>query len=109
MRSTTGAIDVVVVRQPDGTFKCSPFHVKFGKFNVWSPAEKAVKIWINGKIVPINMKLGPGGEAFFVQEVKEESTVENGNEGRKIILTSPITVPKGNHPPRSRSENDGVV
>eukprot|EP00041_Stephanoeca_diplocostata_P021082 m.484228 g.484228 ORF g.484228 m.484228 type:complete len:761 (+) comp21731_c0_seq8:295-2577(+) len=103
----SGAIDVVVVRQPDGTYKCSPFHVKFGKFNVWSPAEKAVKIWINGKMVPINMKLGPGGEAFFVQEVKKDDVDERAGESRKMILTSPIMMPKGNHPPRSRSENDG--
>lgn len=27
----TGAIDVIVVEQEDGTFKSSPFHVRFGK------------------------------------------------------------------------------
>eukprot|EP00037_Helgoeca_nana_P018703 m.180276 g.180276 ORF g.180276 m.180276 type:complete len:182 (-) comp24550_c0_seq7:15-560(-) len=36
----SGAIDVVVVRQPDGSLKCSPFHIRFGKLNVWAPAEK---------------------------------------------------------------------
>ena len=30
----TGAIDVVVVKQTDGTFKCTPFHVRFGKWGV---------------------------------------------------------------------------
>ena len=37
-----GAIDVVVVRQADGSLKCSPFHVRFGKLNVVFPAEKVV-------------------------------------------------------------------
>ena len=30
----TGAIDVVVVKQTDGTFKSTPFHVRFGKWGV---------------------------------------------------------------------------
>ena len=39
-----GAIDVVVVRQADGSLKCSPFHVRFGKLNVVFPAEKVVSL-----------------------------------------------------------------
>ena len=38
----TGAIDVVVVEQPDGTFVCSPFHVRFGKLGVLRSREKIV-------------------------------------------------------------------
>lgn len=38
----TGAIDVVVVEQPDGTFICSPFHVRFGKLGVLRSREKIV-------------------------------------------------------------------
>ena len=30
----TGATDVVVVRQKDGTLKSTPFHVRFGKLGV---------------------------------------------------------------------------
>lgn len=40
----TGAIDVVVVEQPDGTFTCSPFHVRFGKLGVLRSREKVVSI-----------------------------------------------------------------
>ena len=36
----TGAIDVVVVEQEDGSFKCSPFHVRFGKLGVLRSREK---------------------------------------------------------------------
>lgn len=38
----TGAIDVVVVEQPDGTYMCSPFHVRFGKLGVLRSREKIV-------------------------------------------------------------------
>lgn len=40
----TGAIDVVVVEQPDGTFNCSPFHVRFGKLGVLRSREKVVSL-----------------------------------------------------------------
>lgn len=38
----TGAIDVLVVEQPDGTFQSSPFHVRFGKLGVLKAREKVV-------------------------------------------------------------------
>lgn len=38
----TGGIDVIVVRQPDGSFQCSPFHVRFGKLGVLRSKEKIV-------------------------------------------------------------------
>lgn len=38
----TGAIDVIVVEQSDGSFVCSPFHVRFGKLGVLRSREKIV-------------------------------------------------------------------
>lgn len=38
----TGAIDVVVVEQADGSFTCSPFHVRFGKLGVLRSRFKVV-------------------------------------------------------------------
>uniref|UniRef100_A0A665T6T4 phosphatidate phosphatase n=1 Tax=Echeneis naucrates TaxID=173247 RepID=A0A665T6T4_ECHNA len=64
----TGGIDVIVVRQPDGSFQCSPFHVRFGKLGVLRSKEKIVDIEINGESVDLRMKLGDNGEAFFVEE-----------------------------------------
>ncbi|NXR09417.1 LPIN3 phosphatase, partial [Semnornis frantzii] len=81
----TGCIDVVVVRQPDNSFQCSPFHVRFGKLGVLRSREKLVDIEINGEPVDLHMKLGDNGEAFFVQESDE-------NEGSipSHLCTSPI-------------------
>ncbi|KAK9789051.1 hypothetical protein WJX73_004758 [Symbiochloris irregularis] len=63
-----GAIDVVVVRQPDGTLKSSPFYVRFGKYTGMRTAEKRVKIFVNGEEATFHMHLGTTGEAFFVVE-----------------------------------------
>ncbi|NXO70392.1 LPIN3 phosphatase, partial [Phainopepla nitens] len=81
----SGCIDVVVVRQPDNSFKCSPFHVRFGKLGVLRSKEKVVDIEINGEPVDLHMKLGDNGEAFFVEESEE-------HEGSIPLLlrTSPI-------------------
>lgn len=40
----TGAIDVIVVEQEDGTFVSSPFHVRFGKLGVLKAKEKIVSV-----------------------------------------------------------------
>ncbi|XP_043672926.1 phosphatidate phosphatase LPIN3 isoform X1 [Vespula pensylvanica] len=70
----TGAIDVVVVEQADGSFTCSPFHVRFGKLGVLRSREKVVDIEINGEPRQIHMKLGDSGEAFFVEEVSSSGS-----------------------------------
>ncbi|XP_020786569.2 phosphatidate phosphatase LPIN2-like isoform X2 [Boleophthalmus pectinirostris] len=81
----TGAIDVIVVRQPDGSLQCSPFHVRFGKLGVLRSKEKVVDIEINGEAVDLHMKLGDNGEAFFVEENEDlESKVP------AHLCTSPI-------------------
>ncbi|KAJ7988969.1 hypothetical protein DPEC_G00314700 [Dallia pectoralis] len=81
----SGCIDVIVVRQPDGTLQCSPFHVRFGKMGVLRSREKVVDIEINGEPVSLQMKLGENGEAFFVKET--ENTLE---EFPSYLATSPI-------------------
>uniref|UniRef100_A0A7N5ZW07 phosphatidate phosphatase n=1 Tax=Anabas testudineus TaxID=64144 RepID=A0A7N5ZW07_ANATE len=78
----TGGIDVIVVRQPDGSFQCSPFHVRFGKLGVLRSKEKIVDIEINGESVDLHMKLGDNGEAFFVEE--------NENMVPAHLCTSPL-------------------
>ncbi|KAI0751040.1 Lipin/Ned1/Smp2-domain-containing protein [Daedaleopsis nitida] len=96
----TGAIDVIVVRRPkdlpqhpterlvdpltdeETELVCSPFHVRFGKWQVLRPQDKKVDVFVNGQLVPFHMKIGDAGEAFFVFET-EEDIPEN-------LVTSPI-------------------
>lgn len=39
----SGCIDIIVVRQPNGSLQCSPFHVRFGKMGVLRSREKVVR------------------------------------------------------------------
>jgi len=81
----TGAIDVIVVEQEDGTFRSSPFHVRFGKLGVLKAKEKIVDLEINGEPVQIQMKLDDTGAAFFVEDVA------NSDDSWNVELaTSPI-------------------
>jgi phosphatidate phosphatase LPIN len=81
----SGAIDVIVVEQEDGSLACSPFHVRFGKFSLLRPYEKKVEFKVNGVKQPYSMKLGEGGEAFFVFETSD--TIP------KSLQTSPLVSP----------------
>ncbi|XP_078801388.1 phosphatidate phosphatase LPIN1 isoform X17 [Oryzias latipes] len=81
----SGCIDVIVVRQPDGSLQCSPFHVRFGKMGVLRSREKVVDIEINGEPVSLHMKLGENGEAFFVKEMENKLEVVPS-----YLATSPI-------------------
>ncbi|KAF6733942.1 Phosphatidate phosphatase LPIN2 [Oryzias melastigma] len=81
----SGCIDVVVVRQRDGTFQCSPFHVRFGKLGVLRSKEKVIDIEVNGEPVDLHMKLGDNGEAFFVQETQQTNQIIPAH-----LATSPI-------------------
>ncbi|KAF9480688.1 LNS2-domain-containing protein [Pholiota conissans] len=85
----TGAIDVIVIQRPTengGTeLVCSPFHVRFGKWQVLRPGEKKVNVFVNGNPIPFNMKIGQAGEAFFVFETDEDVPAD--------LITSPILQP----------------
>ncbi|XP_077315190.1 phosphatidate phosphatase LPIN3-like isoform X2 [Lithobates pipiens] len=67
----SGSIDVIVIRQPNGSYQSSPFHVRFGKLGILRSAEMAVDIEVNGEPVDLQMRLGENGEAFFIQELEE--------------------------------------
>nr|XP_051699099.1 phosphatidate phosphatase LPIN1 isoform X7 [Oryctolagus cuniculus] len=81
----SGCIDIIVIRQPNGSLQCSPFHVRFGKMGVLRSREKVVDIEINGESVDLHMKLGDNGEAFFVQETDNDQEVIP-----TYLATSPI-------------------
>nr|VWP01801.1 DNA helicase (EC [Ganoderma boninense] len=113
----TGAIDVIVVRRPkdlpdsppDGTVPqltdedselvCSPFHVRFGKWQVLRPQDKKVDVFVNGRLVPFSMKIGEAGEAFFVffetaEEIPDNLTRETGRFGAGPVSPSVTQEPE---------------
>ncbi|KAI9368097.1 Lipin/Ned1/Smp2-domain-containing protein [Aspergillus egyptiacus] len=92
----SGAIDVIVIEQEDGSLACSPFHVRFGKFSLLRPYEKKVEFKVNGVKQDYAMKLGEGGEAFFV--------FETTNDIPDSLQTSPLVSPTTS--PKMRSEEN---
>ncbi|KAG8374288.1 hypothetical protein BUALT_Bualt11G0115900 [Buddleja alternifolia] len=76
-----GAVDIIVVKQNDGTFRSTPWYVRFGKFQgVLKGAEKLVRIEVNGVEANFHMHLDNSGEAYFVREVdpdKDANDSEN--------------------------------
>ncbi|KAI8262638.1 Nuclear elongation and deformation protein 1 [Colletotrichum sp. SAR 10_98] len=86
----SGAIDVIVVEQEDGTLACSPFHVRFGKFSLLRPYEKKVEFKVNGVKQNYSMKLGEEGEAFFVFETSDNIP--------RDLQTSPLVSPASSPP-----------
>ena len=93
----TGAIDVIVIQRPtdsgDTELACSPFHVRFGKWQVLRPSEKKVNVFVNGNPIPFNMKIGEAGEAFFVFETDDDVPAD--------LITSPILQPTPDDAPDS--------
>ena len=83
-----GAVDIIVVQQKDGSFKSSPWYVRFGKFQRVMKAAKRekvkVSVSVNGVETDFHMCLSPKGEAFFLhvntQEEEEEFEEEEEQE-----------------------------
>jgi phosphatidate phosphatase LPIN len=80
-----GAVDVIVVQQQDGTFRSTPWYVRFGKFQgVLKGAEKIVRINVNGVEANFHMYLDNSGEAYFIKEVQPGK----GSEANGVIKDS---------------------
>ncbi|KAF3925370.1 Lipin-3 [Dactylellina cionopaga] len=107
----SGAIDVIVVEQDNGDLACSPFHVRFGKFSLLRPLEKKarytlafrqlhqVEFRVNGQKTNFPMKLGEGGEAFFVFETTSDIPED--------LQTSPLVSPAASPRPMSPVSDGG--
>ncbi|KAG1334639.1 phosphatidate phosphatase PAH2 [Cocos nucifera] len=88
-----GAVDIIVVQQQDGSFKTSPWYVRFGKFQgVLKAKEKVVSISVNGVEAGFHMYLDHKGEAYFLKEFDAEegdsvvSPTSSGDETDEKIL-----------------------
>ncbi len=83
----SGAIDIVFVKQHDGTYLSTPFYVKFGKLGVLRAKEKRVYIEINGVELDKQMQLDDCGLAYF-ESIHQE---EESDGGVGTVQTNPIS------------------
>uniref|UniRef100_A0A8C3KYV4 phosphatidate phosphatase n=1 Tax=Calidris pygmaea TaxID=425635 RepID=A0A8C3KYV4_9CHAR len=80
----SGCIDVIVVRQQDGTYQCSPFHVRFGKLGVLRSKEKVEKVPAYLATSPI-----PTEDQFF----KDTDNHLKSDENERTCVNSEIPHP----------------
>lgn len=98
----------MVVQHPDGSFKSSPFHVRFGKLALIKTKDLIVDIQINGQPVDLHMKLGEAGEAYFVEDrlddENDSSSCESLVNGSSInLIDSSNKMPSVNKISRTKS------
>lgn len=101
----TGAVDVIAIRQIDGSLKATPFHVRFGKWGVLRTGDLQkevmfihyilfhssilllvqIEIEVNGQPVDNRMMLTESGSAYFVKP--KLNSFDNGAEPnvRKLL------------------------
>lgn len=105
----SGAIDIIVVPQKDGSLKSSPFQIRFGKFQVMKAHEKIVTIVVNEEPVDVTMRLGYSGEAYFIDESsyldhcadEPDSLAGSIDASPRVSRTSPV-------PPRLPADSRGL-
>jgi phosphatidate phosphatase PAH1 len=70
----SGALDVIVVRHPDGSLHSSPFHVKFGKMRLLRSHDASVYIRVNDQPIGLRMKLNSEGHGYFPRTTLKSPT-----------------------------------
>ena len=75
----TGANDVIVVKQDDGTMSSTPFSLIFGKSDIFLPRKgHQVKILVNGnEIGDMKMELDDEGRALFRSSNNDKLSSDN--------------------------------
>ena len=92
----SGAIDVLAVRQADGTLRSTPLHVRFGKLLVPFPAGLIAQVHVNLRMTAISLQLGSEGNASYTPSATElaglelrvgPNTIEYRCGGRPVVAT----------------------
>lgn len=87
---SSAANDVIVVQHLDGSLHSSPFHVRFGKVKVLRPQDKVVSVEVNGVVTKAVMKIGPDGEAFWLEPTDNTGKDRPESPVDARMLASPI-------------------
>jgi len=92
----SGCVDVVVVRQPDGSLKSTPFHVRFGKLKVLKSKNRSVSIVVNSNSTILSMKLGRAGEGYFEEDLSCSESPNCCSQPENKLNANEIIVSKDN-------------
>jgi phosphatidate phosphatase PAH1 len=86
----SGAMDIIAVRYPDGSYKISPFRIRYGAIKIFKAKEKVVNVLVNGEKCEITMRLSESGEAYFQQEIKR--VIHNNDAVLSDGYASPVDI-----------------
>jgi len=89
-----GAVDIVVVQQKDGSFKSSPWYVRFGKFHMVLKEKVKVHVSVNGVESNFHLYLNLKGEVVF-----RHGDTQEGQEGESVVGGES----------ESTSDSDGII
>lgn len=111
----SGAMDILVVESPNGIFKSSAFHVRFGSLKVIKSKEQDIEIYVNSKKKNVTMKLSSSGDAYFQydeldpymikqQNIYSENILRGKNENKNGLESKEINENKINEPKKEEKK-----
>ena len=75
----SGSMDILVIESPNGIFKSSSFHVRFGSLKVIKSKEQDIEIYVNSKKTNVTMKLSSSGDAYFQFDESDSQVIQQQN------------------------------
>ena len=75
----SGSMDILVIESPNGVYKSSAFHVRFGSLKVIKAKEQDIEIFVNSKKTEVIMKLSSSGDAYFQFDESDTQVLNQQN------------------------------
>ena len=75
----SGSMDILVIESPNGEYKSSSFHVRFGSLKVIKAKEQDIEIFVNSKKTEVTMKLSSSGDAYFQFDESDAQVLNQQN------------------------------
>ncbi len=75
----SGSMDILVIESPNGIYKSSAFHVRFGSLKVIKAKEQDIEIFVNSKKTEVTMKLSSSGDAYFQFDESDTQVLNQQN------------------------------
>ena len=75
----SGSMDILVIESPNGEYKSSAFHVRFGSLKVIKAKEQNIEIFVNSKKTNVTMKLSSSGDAYFQFDESDTQVINQQN------------------------------
>lgn len=79
-------MDIIAIKQPDGSIKATSLKIKFGGLKIINPTEKNVEIYVNGVLNQLKLRLSQDGQVYIPYETRQ--LVSSSSVNRKNSFDS---------------------